>query len=266
METTVSLIDPSQATIAGGVAGLVTDVALFPLDTLKTRLQGGGGGSNILPDLFRGLYQGLGPAAVASAPAAAIFFTSYEFMKKHYVSDTPWGHGQAAAVGETAACVFKVPFEVAKQRMQFFKTHSSFFSILRTIHRQEGLRGCYAGFGATLAREIPFGFIQMPVYEMAKRFLVSKKKSGENLSAVEACACGALAGGLAATVTCPIDVWKTRLMLGGQKNVSILSIAKSEGISALFSGLVPRVVWISVGGSLFFAVYEVSRNFISTLS
>jgi len=41
---------------AGGVAGLSVDVALFPLDTLKTRLQSpngfiGAGG-------FRGIYKG----------------------------------------------------------------------------------------------------------------------------------------------------------------------------------------------------------------
>ena len=53
--------------IAGGVAGTLTDITLFPLDTLKTRLQAGGSGGIVI----RGLYQGLGPAALASAPSAA---------------------------------------------------------------------------------------------------------------------------------------------------------------------------------------------------
>lgn len=51
---------------AGATAGLVVDVTLFPLDTLKTRLQSqygfwrSGG--------FYGVYKGIGPTAVGSAP------------------------------------------------------------------------------------------------------------------------------------------------------------------------------------------------------
>ena len=31
---------------------------------------------------------------------------------------------------------------------------------------------------------------------------------------------------------------------------------KEEGYRALLSGLIPRVVWIAVGGLIFFGVYE----------
>lgn len=56
----------SVSLIAGGIAGTAVDVALFPLDTIKTRFQSekgfrASGG-------FRGIYSGLGPAAIASAP------------------------------------------------------------------------------------------------------------------------------------------------------------------------------------------------------
>ncbi len=52
---------------AGGIAGTTVDVVLFPLDTLKTRLQSkkgfwAAGG-------FRHVYSGIAPAALASAPA-----------------------------------------------------------------------------------------------------------------------------------------------------------------------------------------------------
>lgn len=249
-----------SAVVGGGVAGLVTDVTLFPLDTLKTRLQGGEvrNYKNIQFKL-QGLYQGLGPAAFAAAPAAGIFFGTYDFMKRrNYVENSPFGHGQAAAVGEVAACLFKVPFEVAKQRLQILQNQKncSFTSILSSIYKSEGLRGCYAGLGATLAREIPFGFIQMPVYEFLRKRLFTRKDTAVALTGLEGCVCGAIAGGLAASLTCPIDVWKTRLMLG-DKNATIFSIWRSEGISALFAGITPRVLWISLGGSLFFGVYEI---------
>ena len=54
-------------TQSGGVAGLTVDVTLFPLDTIKTRLQSrrgfwASGG-------FKRIYAGIGPAAVSSAPS-----------------------------------------------------------------------------------------------------------------------------------------------------------------------------------------------------
>jgi solute carrier family 25 S-adenosylmethionine transporter 26 len=33
-------------------------------------------------------------------------------------------------------------------------------------------------------------------------------------------------------------------------------IASEEGTRALFSGIGPRVMWISIGGSIFLGVYE----------
>ena len=52
---------------AGGIAGTTVDIVLFPLDTIKTRLQSkvgfwAAGG-------FRSIYSGIGPAAVGSAPS-----------------------------------------------------------------------------------------------------------------------------------------------------------------------------------------------------
>jgi solute carrier family 25 S-adenosylmethionine transporter 26 len=62
--------------IAGGLAGTSVDVALFPIDTLKTRMQSPQG--FIKAGGFRGIYNGLGAAAIGSAPGAALFFSSYE--------------------------------------------------------------------------------------------------------------------------------------------------------------------------------------------
>ena len=52
------------------MAGTSVDVALYPLDTIKTRLQSpagffGSGG-------FRGIYAGLSAAAIGSAPGGMI--------------------------------------------------------------------------------------------------------------------------------------------------------------------------------------------------
>lgn len=73
-----SIRDPSFATalVAGGCAGTSVDVALFPIDTLKTRLQSPQG--FLKAGGFRGIYNGLGAAAAGSAPGAALFFSTYE--------------------------------------------------------------------------------------------------------------------------------------------------------------------------------------------
>ena len=64
------------ALVAGGCAGTSVDVALFPIDTLKTRLQSPQG--FVKAGGFKGIYNGLGAAAAGSAPGAALFFSSYE--------------------------------------------------------------------------------------------------------------------------------------------------------------------------------------------
>ena len=72
------ITEPSflTALVAGGCAGTSVDVALFPIDTLKTRLQSPQG--FLKAGGFRGIYNGLGAAAAGSAPGAALFFSTYE--------------------------------------------------------------------------------------------------------------------------------------------------------------------------------------------
>lgn len=50
----------------GGLAGLVVDTVLFPLDTLKTRLQAAQGFRKA--GGLKGVYKGIGPQAIGSAP------------------------------------------------------------------------------------------------------------------------------------------------------------------------------------------------------
>lgn len=66
--------------VSGGIAGTTVDVALYPLDTIKTRLQAPQG--FITAGGFRGVYKGLSAAAAGSAPGAALFFSTYEMSKQ----------------------------------------------------------------------------------------------------------------------------------------------------------------------------------------
>jgi len=67
------------ALVCGGLAGTSVDVTLFPIDTLKTRLQSPQG--FLKAGGFKGIYNGLGAAAIGSAPGAALFFSTYEVSR-----------------------------------------------------------------------------------------------------------------------------------------------------------------------------------------
>ncbi len=40
----------------------------------------------------------------------------------------------------------------------------------------------------------------------------------------------------------------------------LMDVYRKEGLGALFAGIVPRVMWISLGGAIFFGVYEESKR------
>ncbi|PSN56324.1 S-adenosylmethionine mitochondrial carrier protein [Blattella germanica] len=103
-------------------------MALFPLDTLKTRLQSQHG--FLASGGFGNLYKGVGTAAVGSIPTASLFFCTYNSIK-NVLSDKidpvyfPIMHMGAASAGEIGSCLLKVPIEVVKQRQQASKAKLS---------------------------------------------------------------------------------------------------------------------------------------------
>ncbi|KAH0495495.1 hypothetical protein TgHK011_009042 [Trichoderma gracile] len=177
-----------SALLAGALAGTTVDLSLFPLDTLKTRLQSSAG---FFPSGgFSGIYRGIGSALVGSAPGAAFFFCTYETTKS-FLSNrlrpssnpdssdgssaaTSWvpadilTHMLASSLGEVAACSVRVPTEVVKQRAQAGHHGGSSARALAHILRsgssgpggQRSLvavwRELYRGWGITVFREVPF--------------------------------------------------------------------------------------------------------------
>lgn len=61
---------PHTHTQAGGIAGTTVDVILFPLDTIKTRLQSSKGFWAV--GGFNKIYAGIVPAAAGSAPTGML--------------------------------------------------------------------------------------------------------------------------------------------------------------------------------------------------
>ncbi|KAK2746372.1 hypothetical protein FQN57_003254 [Myotisia sp. PD_48] len=132
----------TRSLLAGAAAGITVDVSLFPLDTIKTRLQQARRPAASTPNhgavsvqtfrqTFRGIYAGLPSVLLGSAPSAASFFIVYDGVKRYFLppstsTDAPvvsWQravltHSVASSLGEIAACAVRVPTEVIKQRAQ----------------------------------------------------------------------------------------------------------------------------------------------------
>ena len=253
------------------------DTSLFPLDTLKTRLQSSAG--FWASGGFRGVYNGIGSAIVGSAPGAALFFVAYDGTKTKL---TPYVNGSsqeagvhilAASLGEIAACAVRVPTEVVKQRAQA-KQHPSSLSAFTFILRQRASHGfahvwreLYRGWGVTVMRELPFTMIQFPLWEAMKKWSLQQRQPPRpaDVTAAESAVYGSISGAIAASLTTPLDVLKTRMMLSPIRVGALTMTARiwtSEGGMAFLSGIGPRTLWISIGGAVFLGSYQWASNLL----
>ncbi|KAL0100413.1 hypothetical protein PUN28_019633 [Cardiocondyla obscurior] len=215
---------------------------------------------------FTGLYKGICPVIVGSAPTAALFFVTYEEIKtviKPRISEdyyTPL-HMGAAVIAEMIACLIRVPVEVMKQRKQAL------------IHDKKSLdfKLLYRGYWSTVLRDSPFSIVQFPLWEYFKKNYSFYTK--REIYPVESAICGAIAGGISAAVTTPLDVAKTRIMLANRTLLSselkILNVLQGvylqNGFYGLFAGFGPRVMWITLGGFIFFGMYEEAKVLTHTI-
>ncbi|KAM3318361.1 hypothetical protein ACQJBY_035853 [Aegilops geniculata] len=228
-----------EGVIAGGAAGVVVETALYPIDTIKTRLQAARAGSQIQ---WKGLYSGLGGNLVGVLPASALFVGIYEPTKRKLLDMFPENlsavaHLTAGAVGGLGASLIRVPTE---------------------------------GYGSFLLRDLPFDAIQFCIYEQLR--IGYKLMAKRELKDPENALIGAFAGAITGAITTPLDVLKTRLMIQGQTRQysGIVSCAKTilreEGPGAFLKGIEPRVLWIGIGGSIFFGVLEKTKSVLAERS
>lgn len=257
-----------EGVIAGGTAGVVVETALYPIDTIKTRLQAAQGGGKIV---LKGLYSGLAGNLAGVLPASAVFVGVYEPTKQKLLRMFPENltavaHLTAGAIGGLAASLIRVPTEVVKQRMQTGQ-FSSAPDAVRVIASREGFKGLYAGYGSFLLRDLPFDAIQFCIYEQLR--IGYKVAAKRDLNDPENALIGAFAGAITGAITTPLDVIKTRLMVQGSANQykgifdCVQTIVREEGPPALLKGIEPRVLWIGIGGSIFFGVLESTKRFLA---
>ncbi|KAL7269653.1 hypothetical protein RUND412_007673 [Rhizina undulata] len=234
-----------HAMIAGGIGGSTGDVLMHSLDTVKTRQQGAPNAVKYatMSDAYRtilreegfrrGLYGGMTPAFMGSLPATMIFFGSYEYSKRYLIdSGCPdsIAYLTAGLIGDLFASVIYVPSEVLKTRLQLQGRYNNphFYSgynyrgtidATRTIIKSEGPAALFYGYKATIMRDLPFSALQFAFYEEFQKW--AKIYSGtKDIGLPLEILTGAMAGGLAGTLTCPLDVVKTRIQTQVRTNPS----------------------------------------------
>ncbi|KAI9797622.1 MAG: hypothetical protein M1833_005405 [Piccolia ochrophora] len=309
--------------LAGALAAFTVDLLVYPLDTLKTRIQSPdyrkiyttstGAVSKRL--LFKGLYQGVGSVIIATLPSSGAFFTTYEGVKSYLTAHNrstsghgsplvpqPLIHATASAVAELVSCFILTPAEVLKQNAQMIRapSHTSSQSYASTNATLVALRRfrrptqLWRGYTALAARNLPFTAMQFPMFEhLRSKIIHHRGRSGAKPSLLEVgtvtgVSAGA-AGALAAVITTPIDVVKTRIMLsatgetksphiieesghhGERRNVKQqkqsgwrvgVNVVQQEGFKGLWRGGALRGGWTALGSGLYLGVYESGRIYL----
>ncbi|KAF7588150.1 hypothetical protein BBP40_006117 [Aspergillus hancockii] len=279
---------------AGLCSGLTSAVLLQPADLLKTRVQQSQ--TSLLPTIkgiisspnpIRGLWRGTLPSALRTGFGSALYFTSLNALRQGIAHtgvpvtlSTSSGNTKVAAsssalpklsnsanlatgaAARVAAGFVMMPVTVLKVRYESsYYSYGNLYGAGRDILRTEGVRGLFAGFGATAARDAPYAGLYVLFYEQLKRRVASLADSGTGTSSSSInFVSGALAAGLATAITNPFDAIKTRLQLMPNKYGNMVRAVKimvrENGVRSMFGGLGLRITRKALSSALAWTVYE----------
>ncbi|KAK7698923.1 hypothetical protein SLS64_012134 [Diaporthe eres] len=254
----------TEILLAGAAAAFTIDLVVYPLDTIKTRLQSqdylktfsrSASASQTPGNVFRGLYQGVGSVVIATLPAAGLFFTTYEATKPFYAGlsaslpgdaalPTPLVHSLASGTAELASCLVLTPAEVIKQNAQMIRSSGSSSpgggwrnsTSVQAFRKLWGpgdaggpARRLLTGYTALVARNLPFTALQFPMFEALRRRIWESRDRRANATQTVKDDTGAVASG-------------ERRVERGAMARGLLETGYVNGVSAALSGAIAAVV------------------------
>ncbi|GER26651.1 mitochondrial substrate carrier family protein [Striga asiatica] len=291
-----------QFMVAGSLAGSAEHMAMFPVDTLKTRMQVAAINSSsraqspttLVQSIMKlrgpsGLYRGIAAMGLGAGPAHAVHFSVYESAKKVLSWGDPnssLAHAASGVVATVSSDAVLTPMDVVKQRLQLEGSpYKGVWDCVGRVFREEGVWAFYASYKTTVLMNAPFMAVHFATYEVAKRGLMMmgrarvaslEKDSDEEETLLVHATAGAAAGGLAAVVTTPLDVVKTQLQCQGVcgcdrlSNSSIVdviqTIKKKDGYSGLMRGWAPRMLFHAPAAAIIWSTYEGVKSFFQRLN
>ncbi|KAG8938069.1 ADP/ATP carrier protein, partial [Tulasnella sp. 419] len=232
--------------LAGALGGVFSNAVVYPLDTVKTRIQATddkkGKGKSASPSVytlllkilkeegFGGYYKGFGASMLNTFSMQFAYFFFYSAVRKSYITRITKSLPKGAklpqistamelilgAVAGALAQIFTIPVSVIATRQQLSDVSSdeksggkdnSFLAVGREIIKEDGVTGLWTGIKPGLVLTVNPA-ITYGVFERMKSLILVE---GQKLSPWMAFALGAYSKTLATVVTYPYIMAKVRL-------------------------------------------------------
>mmetsp|Transcript_68177 Transcript_68177/g.83621 ORF Transcript_68177/g.83621 Transcript_68177/m.83621 type:complete len:367 (+) Transcript_68177:121-1221(+) len=285
-----------RAMIAGSFAGLSEHSLLYPIDTIKTRIQsqvnlGINPEYNSFSQTFlkivrkekpRALFRGLSAVLCTAIPSHGAYFMTYELSKQrlNYKNGehNPIKIGLCGIVACMAHDLIVTPFDVIKQRMQLFYKEcpksTNLCSCAMNVLKREGYISFFRSYPATVLLNIPVFCTNFIVYESTKIILSkyinkSNNKYINNISndkhILHFMVSGGIAGGCAGLISNPLDIIKTSIQTDKQikgyismKHTvnKILNNHPKYGYNIFFLGSTSRIIYMIPSAAITWTTYE----------
>ncbi|PWN93962.1 mitochondrial carrier [Acaromyces ingoldii] len=189
-------ISGSSRFMSGGIGGITSQLAIYPIETLKTRLMSSQGGQKqgnqllvaTARDMWRNggmrtYYRGLTAGLVGVFPYSAIDMSTFEGIKLFWIKYTGREEPSVLAllafgsISGSVGATTVYPLNLVRTRLQAAgtpahpQTYTGFADAFRKTYSHEGVVGFYRGLVPTLAKVVPAVSISYVVYERSKRHL-----------------------------------------------------------------------------------------------
>lgn len=245
-------VSVGDSMMAGAFAGMLSRVAVAPLDVIKIRMQvqvepvgprrgalGAGKYRGIAQcartilkeEGARGLWAGTVPALFLWVPYTAVQFAALGEFKRVARENggdpekPPLAFAGGAVAGATATVV-TYPFDVMRTVLAAQgspRVYESLPAAAAGILKSRGPAGLYAGVGVTLLEIVPASAIQFGVYALLRNIALaedprirdSRDSTPRAVSPLANAACGFGAGSVARVIIHPLDVVKKRFQVAG---------------------------------------------------
>lgn len=200
-------LHPWSQLAAAGLGGVISQACIYPLDTLKFRMQNetvanGLRGNALIAETFRktwrqhgvrSFYRGLPMGLIGMFPYSAIDLTTFEYLKRYAIARRARALGcsetnrDAApsnfATGAMGACSGAIgatavyPLNLLRTRLQTQgtaihpRTYTGMLDVTMKTIKGEGIQGLFKGVTPNLLKVMPAVSITYVVYENSKLLL-----------------------------------------------------------------------------------------------
>jgi len=210
--------------------------------------------------------------SLIGVPSSTCYMVTYDHLLHSvfplFITPSPFTPLLAGITARTFISTVASPLELIRTNLQSTPSSSSNPNTLRSVIssiaamvRTQGTPSLWKGLSATLWRDVPFSGLYWVNYEGLKSWFNRNGREGASV----AFASGAMSGIIAALFTSPFDVLKTRrqalIMSTTSHTTAVMPLlrhmVRTEGYSALYAGIGPRMAKIAPACGLMIACYEV---------